>query len=376
MSADGGAAARPTFYEGQIIAAADLNGIVDMARLGLAQHERGLHLPGIASGLRLTGTDRQTSGGDKYKDVVVSAGLAVEGTGRHLVLAASERLSEDRFDQLNVAISDKLAWYPVFLTGRDEVPSASTVAPIACGTGAPTRMNEVTELTFGRVEAATDPGNQPVTDVTTPPGGNPGSDPWLVLLGFVQWDSSIKHFTDVTDSHDGIRPTYVGVRADEVLAQGGLLALRSSEKDAAGAPVGVEIDGTDKGELRFGAQNGSGKIVPVLTVTAAGDLTVAGKISGAIGGGAQIQTGQAFDGMLLPLPAGITADSEGVTLQAQVTPHYGSPALPTLAAGQYWQMTPLECRVVDRRVYCRARWVSTNGAGGSPLVLPAPATTS
>ncbi|HVO01303.1 MAG TPA: hypothetical protein VMT54_03835 [Candidatus Cybelea sp.] len=378
MSADGGAAARPTFYEGQIIAAADLNGIVDNARIALAQHERGLHLPGIASGLKLSGTDRHTNSGAKYVDVVASPGLAVDRTGRHLVLAASARLSEDTFDALSVAINDKAAWYPVFLIGRDEVPSAATAAPIACGTGAPTRMNEVTELTFGGVEAVADLESQPAIDVTAPPGGNVGDDPSPVLLGFVQWDSSIRHFTAVAlKNDDGVGPAYVGVRADEVRAQSGLLALRSPKIDDKGNPVGgnvvVELDGADDGNLRFGTENASGEVVPVLTVTSKGDLTVTGKISGAIGGGVQIQTGQAFDGMLLPLPAGITdaqMSAGNITVQAHVSPHYGNPALQTLAAGNYWQMTPLECRVVDRRVYCRVRWVSTNGAGGSPIVMP------
>ena len=42
---------RPTFYEGQILAGADLNAAVDHARGQLARHERYLHLWGVAEGL-------------------------------------------------------------------------------------------------------------------------------------------------------------------------------------------------------------------------------------------------------------------------------------------------------------------------------------
>ena len=116
---------RAVFSEGQIVAAADLNHVVEHARATQARHERYLHLPGIAEGLALTGEPRQTSGGQDYVEVTAGAGLAVDGTGRHLVVAEPEKLSADRFDQLNVAINDPEAYYPVFLTGRDETPPTS-----------------------------------------------------------------------------------------------------------------------------------------------------------------------------------------------------------------------------------------------------------
>ena len=58
MSAsNSGAVQRPTFYEGQIISAADLNAVVANAQVNDAQHERYLHLPGIAHGLQLEATE-------------------------------------------------------------------------------------------------------------------------------------------------------------------------------------------------------------------------------------------------------------------------------------------------------------------------------
>ena len=358
-----GAFRRPTFYEGQIISAADLNSVVMTAQIAIAQHERYLHLPGIAEGLQIEGTERTTSGGETYQEVIVKPGLAVDGNGRHLAIASAERLSEDLFDDLGVAINDPLAYYPVFLSGRDETPAASGAPKTGCQSSAPTRIAEIAAIGFGRVEDAADPNNVVTADVTAGPGGDAGAAPWRVLLGFVQWNSALKRFSAVTQSHDGISPAYAGVRADEVVARGGKLALRTAPRTVSGN-LAVEVEGGAAGELRFGAQNSSGKIVPVFTVNAKGDLFAAGKISGAVAGGAQFQTGSTFDGMLLALPPGITqaqVDSGAVTLQAHVTPHYGIPALlPAPPAPHRWLMTPIECRVVDRRVYCRVRWTRTD----------------
>ncbi len=367
-----GGASRPTFFEGQIVAADDLNAVVETWRAALARHERHLHLPGIAFGLALLGAERQTLNGETYQDVTVEAGLAIDGTGRHLILPGAERLSEDAFDQLNIAINDPLAWYPVFVIGRDETSAASDAPFVACSSAEPTRVQEIAEITFGRVEDAADPGNIAVTDVTAAPSGQSGGRTWRTLLGFVQWNAAIKRFSGVQDSHDGVGRAYAGVLADDVVARGGRLAMRSAARGTNGTPV-VEVDART-GELRFGAQNSSGAVVPVLTVKANGDLVAMGRISGAIAKGVQIQTGSAFDGMLLPLPAGISqaqVDAGEVIVQASVSPHYGQAALPALGAdNQFWLMTPLECRVVDRRVLCRVRWISTNNLGGSPLVLP------
>jgi len=93
-----------------------------------ARHERFLHLWGIASGLDVTGKEKQTAAGTKYQEITLSPGVAIDGTGREIVVPEAERLSDDLFDQLNVAIADKDAWYPVFLIGRDEpAPGAFNV---------------------------------------------------------------------------------------------------------------------------------------------------------------------------------------------------------------------------------------------------------
>lgn len=364
---------RATFFEGQIVSSSDLNQVVEQARATAARHERYLHLPGIAEGLELSGEDRQTDGGQPYVEITVASGLAVDGTGRHLIVPEPNRLSEDKFDQLNVAINDTEAFYPVFALGMDVTPDASDAPLILCGTTAPTRVIEIAEITFGRVEDAADPGNMPVEDVTDGPGGASSEPTWRVLIGFVKWDASIARFTAVKDSHDGIGRLNAGVKADEVVARGGVLALRSAAKDVDGAPA-VEIDGSADGELRFGPQNSAGVIAPVFTVNAKGDLHAAGKITGAIATGAQILTGSVSDCAKIPLPAGLTQtqiDAGEVSIQVTVTPRYGRPAL-SAPAGDTWFMRPLECRVEGRRVFCRNRWerLDASSAVQETLTLP------
>lgn len=367
-SAAAGAVQRPTFYEGQIVSAADLNFLLENARIGLAQHERYLHTPGIAFGLQLVGTARNTLGGDAYQEIVVQPGLALDGNGRHLALIEAERLSEDAFNDANVAISDAAAWYPVFLSGRDEVSSAVAGTQIACFSTSPTRIQEIAAPGFGRVDEA-DPQNKVGAGIADGPVSDGAQ--WRVLLGFVQWNSAIKRFTKVQPSNGTASPTYVGVRADSVEAQGGKLALRASGPGEAAKPA-IEIDSTAGGELRFGLQNSSGQVVPVFSVKANGDLFAAGKISGAVAGGAQFQSGSATDGMLLPLPPGITqamVDQGNATVLAHVTPHYGVPSLPPLAAGERWLAFPIECRIdSQRRVHCRTRWTATDAT--STIELP------
>ncbi len=59
---------RPSFSEGQILGAADLNAHVTYDRLGAALHERTEHLWGVASGLELVAIQRVTASGERYVD--------------------------------------------------------------------------------------------------------------------------------------------------------------------------------------------------------------------------------------------------------------------------------------------------------------------
>jgi hypothetical protein len=364
---------RPNFFNGLIPSAQDFNSIISSSRTALAQHERYLHTEGIADGLKLTGEKQKTSAGDDFVAVTLSSGFAVDGTGRHLVLAEDERLSEELFVQLNVInVSEPDAYYPVFITGRDQEASNQGGALLSCDAGGTKRITEEVDVTFGRVEEAADPENAEVDAVDAGPRSGSSSAPWRLLVGFVQWDASIKRFKAVSDSADGISPTYAGVCADDVIAQSDRVVLRTAAKGENGTAA-FAVRQADGGVLEFGQQNSQGEVVPVFTVNGNGDVHAEGKITGAIAGGVQVQGGIAFDGAMLPLPPGITAqqvDDGEVLIDAHVSPHYAVPALPSPGAGEYWLMRVIECRLDGRRVYCRVRWESTNGLGGSPIELP------
>ena len=90
---------------------------------------------------------------------------------------------------------------------------------------------------------------------------------------------------------------------------------------------------------------------------------------GALAGGVQVESGVATDGMLLPLPPGITGEqitAGAVVIQAHVTPRIQPPA--GLAPAEKWFPHFYECLVTDRRVRCRVRWISsTNTANFEDL---------
>ena len=364
---------RPLFSENQILSAADVNGIVNHARDARARHDRYQHSWGIIDGLSLAGLERENTSG-KYLEVTLSPGVAIDGSGREIVVADSQRLSEDLFDQLNIAesVSDPNdpPRYPVFLLGRDEkMRAASTSVSFCAGTGS-TRTIEGFEVTFGRVGSAADLDQQLVPDPEQGPGDSKNGG-WRILLGYVEWDGT--HFTKVVEESDGIVRRYAGVRADEVIARSGALALRTAERNVNGKSS-LAINNKNGGEMRFGLQDSSGNVVPVFTVNAKGDVFAEGKIVGAIAGGVQVETGIATDGVTLPLPPGITqqlVDNGEAQVQIHLSPRYQQPvSLPPLAANAFWLMHPLECYADGLRVVCRVYWQSTNGAGGSPLVLP------
>ena len=215
---------------------------------------------------------------------------------------------------------------------------------------ASSRVAEGYELGFGRLGDELELDDQPVPAV----GEGPDAEqPARILLGFVQWDATLKRFKDVQARPEATGPRYAGVAADEVVARGGVLTLRSRTATSAGKPA-VVVDEANGGALEFGLQDARGKVTPVFTVSAKGDVTAAGKLAGALTAGVQVESGIATDGMLVPLPKGITADQVDagqVVLHVHVTPRYDG-----LAA-----FAPRVCRVDGRRIRCR---FGAPGGGG------------
>ncbi|EFL29135.1 hypothetical protein SSOG_08849 [Streptomyces himastatinicus ATCC 53653] len=145
---------------------------------------------------------------------------------------------------------------------------------------------------------------------------------------------------------------YAGVRADTVSARSGALTLRTGTEAEEGKPALV-LSGGDTPNLVFGLYQGSGTVAPLMTVAANGNLTIEGSFSGRMPAGSTlVASGTATDGMLLPLPSGITPEqvADGrVVIHVQLTPR--TPPLPDTTL-----YSPVEATVdADRRVRCRVR---------------------
>jgi hypothetical protein len=356
---------RPTYYEGQILGAADLQGAVDHASGQTARHERYLHLWGIAAGLTLTKQPQTTAQNEAYVEVTLGAGVAIDGTGREVLVPEDVPLSEAVFEQTGVDAGTMgkpgdPPWFPVFLVGRDEASLVPAAGATACGPGQTTRTVENFVIEFGRPGDAAKLDQQRASVFSV----GPGDGAWKVLVGFVRWNSTIGKFTDIGTGDDGIGVRYAGAQADEVAARGGTLILRSAPRTEAAKPA-VVMDTANGGELRFGLQDAFGKIKPVFTVNAKGDVVAVGKLQGGAvePGTTQVQSGTATDGIILPLPPGVTeqmVEPGKATVHILLTPRVDG--TPTPGFPDQWGGFPVECFVDgDRRLHCLIRWLRLTG---------------
>jgi hypothetical protein len=362
---------RPSYFEGQILAAADLEAGVGHWRGQIARHERYLHLWGIAEGLELTAAEKKTANDEKYQEVTVGNGVAVDVSGREIVVAEDTRLPEEAFGESNIWVGQpKDAWFPVFVTGADTAAAAPSLAVGRCGTSESSRTLEHFAFAFGRPGDETEVEKLP--GVAEGPGSGLNGTPARVLLGFVQWDAAIGKFTAVKTESSGIGRRYAGARADTVAARGGRVALRTRTEVKAGGPA-LAIDESDGGRLQFGLLDSAGNVDPALfTVDAKGNVTVEGQVkAAATAGSVQIQSGVAMDGVVLPLPPGVTqkqVDEGKVLVHVHVSPHI--PGSPPPTANDIWAASPLECDIdADRRIRCRTRWIRISAAPGVPRAI-------
>ena len=361
--------ARPTFYEGEILPAADLGATVDYARNQMARHARNAHSWGIVTGLNLSFANNA---------VTLSAGIAIDGTGREVVVPANVPLDPTTFLADVFPQTDLSTLYPVFLNGVDQTAPASSNLTGACGTSQSTSMTETYNYSFGspgselQVSQQTAPG---ITDA--PDGGTSGS--WLILLGFVTWDGT-SQFTNVFNYNPGsqVGPQYVGVNASEVISSSGSLLLATHPPSAPGSnPVmGMELqENANGGQLIFGKLGANGAIAaPAMKVDASGNVTVTGQFKSVVQPGSiQVQSGVAFDGMILPLPVGV--DSTNVStanVYMQISVHYENLTAPS---GLTIPVAfPLQCTVDSstRLVNCQLSWWDASAWASPPTNAPAP----
>ncbi|MEU3821314.1 hypothetical protein AB0E74_17120 [Streptomyces sp. NPDC030392] len=350
---------RPSFHEGQVLAAADLTATVAYARGLAVRHARHLHDWGVAEGLGLTATPRTDPlTGARHVEVGIAPGLAVDGTGREIVLTERVVLRESDFEEVNGADQPTDEPYPVFLTAADRDP-VTAPAPLSCAGGATrTRVEESYQILFGRL------GDERLAEEQRPPApGAPPAEPperWLVLLGYVRWADG--HFDGVAAEARGVGVRFTGVRADTVAARSGALTLRTRPDPLEGEPALV-LSGGDQPSLVFGLYQGSGTVAPLMTVAANGNLTVEGSFSGRMPAGSTlVASGTATDGMLLPLPPGVAPEqvADGrVLVHVWLTPRIPPPGTDSAL------VSTVEAAVDgERRVRCRTRLYD-------PLAAPA-----
>jgi hypothetical protein len=365
---------RPIFNDGQILSAADLVATVDYPREQLGRHERYLHSWGIAYGFDLKTTPKTDATTQKsYVEVTVAPGLAIDGRGREVVLNADQLLDPVDFSTAHVfdpAPASKDAWYPVYVRGLPPTKVTQTSLTGACSAAnQATRETEDVQFIF----KAPNPLSNSDAPYSTPGPGDPTDPPnsgqaWDILIGFVQWDGT-SQFKDARAHNDaGITRRLAGVQADRIEARDGSLTLQSSDTPATKLMVVVkEKVGNIPGSMTFGGDDGHGGVTNLLQIDDSGNLSIKGKFQSGTSlppGATSVQSGLATDGVILPLPAGVSeTDFTGnkVALHIQVVPVVPDVSQSTDATSPF-AAVPLLCHVDgDRRVHCVIRSLTTPG---------------
>jgi hypothetical protein len=371
---------RPNFYDGEVLDANDLNLSLSYARDQLARHERYSHSWGICNGFDLTFNSGV---------VTVDAGVAIDVEGRELVLLAPQQLDPSDFLSANVYDpSQPTAWYPVFVRALvNDVSPASNVG--ACPSSSqPTAKSEDIQFIFKASSAVT---NNTASPATPKPGGltdKPTSTD-DILIGFIQWSQSPPTGQFSNAQNSTIPPTttpptppinrrLAGVVASRVVGVEGKITLQTRENPGGFKVVLQEPSGISPGSLTFGTPDVLGNLTSLFQVDGAGNLTVSGKITSSTPlapGTVSVQSGLATDGVVLPLPPGVSetdVTSGTIALHIQVTPIV--PDVTSMATPQPFAAVPLTCHVDhNRRVRCLIRTLAPPLAAATvPTIADSP----
>jgi hypothetical protein len=383
---------RPAFFDGQVLAAATLERGVAYARNQLARHERYLHTVGIVEGLDLETTEIAipfNAQAVPVKQVTLTAGMAVDGYGREILLPADLRIGEDRFEEsvgASVEVDPTAAdgqtshRYPIFLVAAEREAPPPAFSPGQCGGGAtPDGVIEEVDVIIGRRGDHLTLADQHGPGVADELG--PNTEQWRILIGYLRLHKGLRRFVEAnTDPLDDVGRRYAGVRADAVVARSSLLALRAGgTAPAPGKPMAL-VDEADGGSLQFGVTTKSGGLDPAFVVKANGDVTLRGVLDPGVivVGSVRVQSGTATDGIRLPLPPGVTeadVSDAKVALHVTVTPRFPfDPNQPDRA------FAVARCEVdPDRVVRCRLFEVSPGTSavpGACDYIVIASAATS
>jgi len=344
---------RPKFNEGQILSAGDLGKTVDYARYADAAHGRTQHTWGVVTGLELSKVDQATPEGDKFIDVHLTPGIAIDPSGRRIVVEAEQLLSTVQFNNLGVAgANEPDALYPVYVIGVDRPQAAQS--PGACASNSPTRVAEAFQIDFGR------PGSE--TAVLAPPAVAFDASPGIgmrVLVGYVAWNPNLAggKFIAISPASPTGAVRYAGVRAAEVVAPKGSVVLHTQDTGKRFA-LSLAEDGQGGCKLLFGSRQGAGAIKETFSVNEKGDVTFSGAWKVQLPTAPVAESGAIFHGLRVPLPAGV---SEAAVAAGQFTAHV---VVAPLALGVSTTEYPIqvECRVdADRRVSSIVMWRTLTG---------------
>lgn len=355
-------ATRPSFAEGQLLAASDLTMLADNPRAAAQRHNRFVHRWGIVSGLTLSTEDATDSGGNAFKKVSLDPGMAIDGEGRELLV--TRKIPVDP-SQLRQAIGSSIAegqLYPVFIAARvqDAMGGGAASVGLCSGVAASPRVEEAVQVLFQPVgEEMSEFKASPLSADPAPDGG---ALPWLVFVGYVKWSATAEAFADIDADAARRFRTMAGVNAAVVAGGSHRILLHPAATPQAGSAA-LEISETDDGPaFVFGSfQSPLAPLEPLVSISGKGDLTVKGSITGATQSKTMlVQSGIAGDGMTLPLPDGVTAEQVAAgdaRIHVTANPHIdpaGSPD-PTRDFAALVQ----ECRIDDMlQVHCRICWVS------------------
>jgi hypothetical protein len=357
---------RPIFYEGQVLAASDLGDLVDYGRARDERHACFAHRPGILAGLSL---ELEDAGGRKR--AFVKTGTAIDALGRELVLSERTELNADRFKQTIGASADPESWFPVFVRSRFSAQERNPAELAGCQASRGKRVEEKVDAFVGRA------GDESTLDASaallaSKPSAALGAGP-PILVGFLRW-SSTGYFSEVADSSNGVGRTYAGVNASTVASLGNRVLVQLGPTANAG-DIAFELDGVERA-LRFGPLQASGTIGDaLLSVDKEGNVTAKGTLKGrAAAGTLHVRTGTASDGLILPLPPGVSEEqvtAGDVTVHVLVSPRIDPALAPTNDPTKHWAAMVRECRVdAQRRLFCQVVWTTLNfslGAVGDEL---------
>ncbi|HYD38814.1 MAG TPA: hypothetical protein VEA60_14440 [Allosphingosinicella sp.] len=360
-------AMRPSFAEGQILAAADLAQLSSYPRGREERHNRFVHRWGIVTGLELETEAAEDGAGNAYVRVFVSPGLAVDGEGRELLVTERIAVEVEPFQNTIGNLIEESTPYPVFLVSQYRATGSdpSRVGPCGEATGGGA-VEEGHDIRFGR------PGDETADQVAAPlssaPTDEEGSTSWLILVGFVTWSKPAGRFAGIDAAAAAKYRPFIGINAGVVAGNGAQVQLQAKGEVAAGDAV-LQLLETEEGPtLRFGTYKSPGEITPLLTIDGKGDLVAKGSLTGTrTGNTVLVQSGVASDGTILPLPPGVTEEqivAGTATIHVQVAPLVDPATAPT--PGADFAALVQECRVDDdRRVRCRICWCSL--PFGTPL---------